>query len=522
MKTSAPAPISILPKPVSQVAGKGLFVLGPDTRIQCDEAATGVGELLARRLRAATGFDIPVQSGGGKVRSAIRLHLTPALADGPPEGYTLGSGAAGVAIDAGSPAGLFYGTQTLLQLLPPEVFRDAPAGGVTWSVPGVAIQDFPRFGWRGLMLDVSRHFMPMPFLKRFMDLMALHKFNVLHLHLVDDQGWRLEIKRYPRLTGVGAWREGTTVNHEHNRPRFTSRVPHGGFYSQADVRELVEYGRRRMITIVPEIEMPGHAQAAIAAYPELGNLDTRLEVSCCWGVHRNILRPSRKTVRFMRNVLAEVMELFPSPFIHIGGDEAVKDQWKAGAEAQAMIRKLRLQDEHELQSWFIREMDDFLTAHKRRLVGWDEILEGGLAKGATVMAWRPQQRGDLKAAQAGHDVVMATTDYTYFDYYQDADFEREPLAIGGLLPLEKVYAFEPVSEQLTAAQASHILGAQGQLWSEYIPTPSLMEYMAFPRAAALAERVWSQAGVRRFDEFMRRLRVHTRRMDVLGVNYRRE
>jgi len=513
-------PICIIPKPASVVPRKTGFTLIARTAICYDDGAESIAQILAQRLRAATGFAIPLQRGNAHGHPGIQLRVRNSGAGGLPEAYELISDAGGVLITAEHPAGIFYGIQTLLQLLPAEVFHDAPVPGRQWIVPGVAVRDFPRFGWRGLLLDVSRHYMPKHFIKRLMDLMALHKLNVLHLHLTDDQGWRLEIKRYPRLTEVGAWREGTVADHVNNRPRRFNMIRHGGFYTQADMRELVEYGRRRMITIVPEIEMPGHAQAAIAAYPELGNLAAPLNVSCEWGVHKNIFNPTKKTIRFLQNVLLEVMAVFPSRFIHIGGDEVPKDQWKASPRAQAMIHKLKLKDEHELQSWFIRQMDDFLTGYKRRLVGWDEILEGGLAKGATVMSWRGME-GGIQAARAGHDVIMAPHQDTYFDFYQTEAIDREPLAIGGFLPLEKVYAFEPVSAQLTACEARHIIGAQGQLWSEYISTPSHMEYMAFPRAAALAESVWSQPSQKRFNDFMRRLTLHARRLDVLDVNYRR-
>ena len=516
------SPFALIPRPVSVTPGPGHFTLTAHTVIHCDAPSALCAELLAQRLRFATGFDIPVQQGESRTRTQSRIRLQTDLADsaGLPESYTLSVATHDILITAPRAAGIFYATQTLLQLLPPDIFRDAPVPGVSWSVPGVRISDCPRFAWRGLMLDVSRHYMPKSFIKRFMDLMALHKLNVLHLHLTDDQGWRLEIKPYPRLTSVGAWRDETVVDRYTNMPQRFNRIRHGGYYTHADIHELVEYGHRRMITIVPEIEMPGHAQAAIAAYPELGNLKTPLKVSGTWGIHRNIFRPHEKTLRFLQHVLMEVMDLFPSPFIHIGGDEAVKDQWKASPDAQRKMRQLKLASENELQSWFIRQMDDFLTAHKRRLIGWDEILEGGLAPGAAVMSWRGIKEG-IEAARAGHDVVMAPHADTYFDYYQTEALHQEPLAIGGFLPLEKTYAFEPVPATLTAAEARHILGAQGQLWSEYIPTPSHMEYMAFPRAAALAETTWSQATQKRYTDFERRMKTHETRLQILDVNYRR-
>jgi hexosaminidase len=426
-----------------------------------------------------------------------------------------------VSIRARRPAGAFYAIQTLRQLFPAAILRQAPAGATAWTVPAVSIEDYPRFGWRGLLLDVGRHFMPKEFLKKLVDVLAFHKLNRLHLHLTDDQGWRIEIRRYPRLTQVGAWRRETIIGRpddDSTKWRFDGE-PHGGFYSQADIAELVAYARARFVTLVPEIEMPGHSQAAIAAYPELGNRGDTLPVLTFWGVNENILNPSDATVQFEQNVLTEVMGLFPGRWIHIGGDEAPKAQWKASPLAQARIRELGLKDENELQSWFTHRMDAFLTAHGRSLVGWDEILEGGLAPNATVMSWRGIE-GGIAAARAGHDVVMAPTSHTYFDYYQSADTTREPLAIGGFLPLDTVYSYEPIPAALTPAEARHILGAQGQIWTEYIPDPKRVEYMAFPRACALAEVVWTPREERDYGDFVRRLAVHLQRLAVLDVQYR--
>src|SRR5262249_20440275 len=305
------------------------------------------------------------------------------------------------------------------QLLPADVFRKSRMGHVEWTMPCVSIEDRPRFGWRGLMIDTSRHFMPKEFVEKFIDLLALHKMNIFHWHLTDDQGWRLAIRRYPRLTEVGAWRKETVVGRPSrgDTQNHYDGERHGGYYTQEDVREVVEYARERFVTVVPEIEMPGHSQAAIAAYPELGNTNEKLEVSKTWGVHQNILNPEESTIHFMQDVLTEVMELFPGRYVHIGGDEADKTQWRASERGQANNKKLGLGDEHEMQSWFVRQMDAFLTAHSRRLIGWDEILEGGLAPGAAVMSWRGVA-GGVTAARAGHDVVMAPTTHTYFDYYQ--------------------------------------------------------------------------------------------------------
>ena len=371
------------------------------------------------------------------------------------------------------------------------------------------------------MLDCGRYFMPKEFIKKLIDLLALHKMNVFHWHLTEDQGWRIEIKKYPRLTEVGAWRKETLKGHlevTRLRPRYDKR-PHGGYYSQADVREIVAYARQRFITVVPEIEMPGHSQAAIAAYPELGNLAAPLEVSCTWGIHENVFNVNESTLLFLQDVLAEVLDLFPSQFIHIGGDECPKKQWRNSPVAQARMHELGLRNEDELQSYFIRRMDTFLNAHGRRLIGWDEILEGGLASDATVMSWRGEQ-GGIAAARAGHDVVMSPDHYTYLDYYQSWKIRREPLAIGGLLPLKKVYNYEPVPSALSSEEARHVLGAQGQVWTEYMPTPKSAEYMIFPRICALAEVLWTPAELKNYAGFTRRLEQHISRLKVLDVNYR--
>jgi len=342
--------------------------------------------------------------------------------------------------------------------------------------------------------------------------------NVLHLHLTDDQGWRLEIKKYPKLTEVGAWRKETRAGNERDAAGFDG-TPHGGFYTQAQAREIVAYASERHVAVLPEIEMPGHTQAAIAAYPELGNTTEPLEVFTRFGINPHVVNVEEGTVTFFQDVLREVMDIFPNPFIHIGGDECPKEEWRLGARAQASIRELDLKDEDALQSWFIRRMDDFLTAHGRTLVGWDEILEGGLAPGAVVMSWRGE-KGGIAAAKAAHQVVMAPNTYTYFDYYQVEERANEPLAIGGYLPLDKVYSYEPIPSQLTADEAKYVLGIQGQLWTEYMKTPDSVEYMAFPRACALAEVAWSRREGKDFTGFLQRLSAHLHRLTALGVRYR--
>lgn len=502
---------AIVPAPLSMTPKEGFFHLNEQTAV----VASGDCEPLANRLRealgSATGFSLPWSSKGGTNKIVLRLNAELAA-----EGYRLSVSQNKIQIEGASPAGVFYGIQTLRQLLPESIFRSAPVGQSSWLVPAVEIVDQPRFPWRGAHLDVSRHFMPKEFIFKFLDLMALHKLNTFHWHLTDDQGWRIEIKKYPRLTAIGASRSDTMLRYS---PPVYEGKPHGGFYTQEDAREVVAYAAQRFITVVPEIEMPGHAQAAIAAYPELGNTDQKLPVATSWGVIENVFNVEDTTIRFLQDVLDEVLKIFPSPYIHIGGDEVPKKQWKESPRAQEKMRSLGLKDEHELQSWFVRQMDAYLTAKGRRLIGWDEILEGGLAPGATVMSWRGTE-GGIAAARSGHDVVMAPTSHTYLDYYQSKMIESEPWAIGGYLPLETVYSFEPVPSDLTPAQTRHILGAQAQLWTEYIRTPKHLEYMAFPRLCALAEVVWSTKEKRDFGSFQDRLSKHVRRLGILDVGFR--
>jgi hexosaminidase len=521
--TPEPAPgLSIIPQPVHVTRRPGHFRLSAGVIIQVDRATRELGHVLADVLAPATGFRLAVTA-GRRPAAAIVLRTDSTLAGQlGPEGYRLDVATHGVTIRAATPAGVFYGIQTLRQLFPADIFRKAPVQGLEWTVPCVSIEDFPRFAWRGAMLDVSRHFMPKEFVEKFIDLLAVHKMNTFHWHLTDDQGWRLEIRRYPRLTEVGAWRKETIVGRpsKDETQQVYDGERHGGYYTQEDVREVVAYARARFINIVPEIEMPGHAQAAIAAYPELGSTDAALAVSTTWGVHKNILIPEESTIGFMQDVLTEVMRLFPGRYVHVGGDEADKTQWRSNERVQARIKALGLQDEREMQSWFIKRMDLFLAAHAKRLIGWDEILEGGLAPGATVMSWRGVA-GGITAARAGHDVVMAPTTHTYFDHYQSQDHNSEPLAIGGFLPLETVYAYEPIPAELDAKAARHVLGAQGQIWTEYIKGPKQVEYMAFPRAAALAEVLWTPAARKDFANFTERLRAHNRRLSAVDVAYRR-
>ena len=512
--------ISIIPRPVSLTVQPGQFVLTSSTAIHIHGYSNELGDQLATYLRPATGYPLPVmmeQPGD----DAIVLERDTSLGRLGPEGYRLESKPGRVTIRAAGPAGIFYGIQSLRQLLPAAIFREARVDQVTWTVPAVVIEDYPRFSWRGAHLDVCRHFMPKEFVKKYIDLLSLHKMNSFHWHLTDDQGWRIQIRKYPRLTDVGAWRNETLVGRYESDPakRVYDGERHGGFYTQDDIREIVAYARTRFVNVVPEIEMPGHAQAAIASYPQLGNTGRNLPVLTIWGVSEDILSPEESTIKFMQDVLTEVLELFPSQFIHIGGDEATKTQWRASARVQARIRELGLKNEEEMQSWFIHRMDEFLTARGRRLVGWDEILEGGLAPNATVMSWRGMA-GGITAARSGHDVVMAPGTHTYFDHYQSDNRAAEPLAIGGFTPIDKVYAFEPVPDTLEPRFRRHILGAQAQVWTEYIKGPKHVEYMAYPRMMALAEVVWTPVERKDYRDFIGRLPRHLERLSVLDVNYR--
>jgi len=516
----AQSKIQIIPEPVTLEACEGLFRFTTGTQVVASGRARVEADKLIDDLAPAMGYRLRLAKDASTGENVIRLEIKPALKDkAGEEGYELTVTKQSIVIRAFKPAGLYYGIQTLRQLLPPVVFGSQKADGVEWTAPCVRITDRPRFKWRGLLIDPARHFISKKDVKHFIDVMAMHKFNRLQMHLTDDQGWRIEIKKYPQLTGIGAWMDYTTMRrggaHESD-----SQHP-GGFYTQDDIRELVRYAIRHYVTIVPEIEMPAHTGAAIVSYPRLGLYPEKLKNLAPkkrWTANERILAPRPQTVAFMQDVLTEVMELFDSRFIHIGGDEANKGHWKQSRQMQALIGDLGLKDETELHSWFIKQMDAFLTRHGRRLVGWDEILQGGLAPGAVVMSWRGQG-GGITAAKAGHDVIMAPTSHAYFDYYQ-GPAKTEPRAIGGFIPLEKTYQFEPVPSELTGEQARHVLGGQAQLWGEYISNPKHRWYMAYPRAAAISEVLWSPGSDRSYELFMVRLGHHLKRLDAARVNYR--
>jgi hexosaminidase len=443
----------------------------------------------------------------------VRVRLAPADSVNGSESYSLTIAPGAVTIVAPRMSGRFYALLTLQQLV--EAARAENAAEP--RIPSVTITDAPRFAYRGLHLDVGRHFQPVDFVKRYIDLMARYKLNTFHWHLTEDQGWRIEIKKYPRLTEVGGCRKETMVA-KNFEPYQGDGIRHCGFYTQDEIRDVVAYAAARHVTVIPEIEMPGHSVAALAAYPELACTPGPFEVMTIWGVSDDIFCPSERTFEFLQDVLTEVLDLFPSRMIHIGGDEAPKVRWKASPLAQEIMRREGLKDEHELQSWFIKRIDRWLADRGRRLVGWDEILEGGLAPGATVMSWRGTS-GGIDAARMGRDVIMTPTSHLYFDYYQ-GDARFEPLANGGLVTLEQVYGYEPVPDVLTPVEARRILGAQGNVWTEYLPEAKDIEFMAYPRAIALAEITWSPRRARDWNSFARRLPGALRSLDRLRVNYR--
>ena len=517
--TNIPA---LIPLPQSLARHEGVFRLQPKTPILVDPASRDTGQYLAERLRQAAGykFKLAVSSRSRTPKGAIALttsNANPALGA---EGYELTVAPDSVIIRAATQAGLFYGVQTLLQLLPPEVFAARPVPGRAWVIPCLQIEDQPRFKWRGVMLDVSRHFFTKAEVKQLLDTVALLKINTFHWHLTDDQGWRIEIKKYPRLTAVGAWRKEAGFGLD---PKASTAYGpdgrYGGYYTQADIREIVAYAGARHITIVPEIEMPGHSSAALAAFPELSCNGGPYTPNAEGGVFAGVYCAGKdETFAFLQDVLTEVMGLFPGKYIHIGGDEVPKDNWQKCPRCQARLKEEGLKNEHELQSYFIRRIEKFINAQGRNLIGWSEIREGGLAQNAAVMDWIG---GAVEAASAGHDVIMSPTGYCYFDYYQSTNRATDPQAIGGYLPLSKVYSLEPIPAKLDPQYQFHILGAQGNLWTEYVPNFKQAQYMIFPRLCALAEVTWSPRASRDWDGFIRRLPTQFQRFDQLGVNYRK-
>jgi hexosaminidase len=511
--TTATATASTLvPAPASVAMGQGHFEIGARTPVQVpggDAEALRIARHFASRLDQARGLALPV-GGAPSTAPAIVFALEPGPDRAFPAGeaYRLEVGPGGIRLSAGSAHGLFNGAMSLLQLATGDR-RRGPA-----RIAAQRIDDQPRFPWRGLMLDSARHMQTPAEIRAFLDAMALHKLDVLQWHLTDDQGWRLQIRKYPRLTAVGAWR--VPAGAAGRDPRSGRAVRYGGYYTQAQVRELVRYAAERYISIVPEIDMPGHAQAAIAAYPELGTVPAPA-VSHDWGVHAYLFNNEEHTFAFLEDVLTEVMELFPGRYIHVGGDETVKAQWQASARVQQRMRELGVADEAAMQAWLTARMQRFLAAHGRRLVGWDEILEGGLPADATVMSWRGID-GALAATAQGHDSVLSPWPTLYFDNRQGRG-DGEPPGRLRVVALEDVYRFDPVSPAMDAAQARHVLGLQGNVWTEHIRTMARVQWMSFPRAAAVAEIGWSPARARDWNDFRRRLPALYASYDALGIGH---
>ena len=498
-----------LPQKVTLQQQWGTFALTPQTRIVCGKSANDQknAKLLQEFVADRTGLTLSIATKRGKTPVIV---LSSAEKDFAPEGYRLRIDSATVSIAASTKAGAFYGIQTLRKSLPHLNENQRASlknkGGI--ALPGVEINDAPRFAYRGTMLDVARHYVTPDSVKRFIDMIALHGINRFHWHLTDDQGWRIEIKQLPELTKVGSHRAATVIGK--NTGKYDGK-PHGGFYTQAQCKDIIAYAADRNIEIIPEIDLPGHMLAALAAYPEMGCTGGPYEVGQIWGISSDVLCAGNpKTYAFIDKVLGEVAQLFPGKYFHIGGDECPKTRWKTCPKCQGIILEKQLQAEgkhtaeERLQSYVIRYAEKTLARYGKRIIGWDEILEGGLAPTATVMSWRGEA-GGIEAAQSGHDVVMSPNTYLYFDYYQAKDASQEPLAIGGYLPLERVYSYEPMPAVLKPEEAKHILGVQANLWSEYFPTHRQTEYMALPRLAALAEIQWCQQGTRKYSEFLKRL-----------------
>lgn len=525
------AQVNIIPAPVSIKQPKiaDLFNITSSTKIVLEGSnLENSANFLNNYLQKFYGITLEVTSTNTGNNSIVLNFDRMDKGDG---AYNLTVNKKGIYIGGDNESGVFYGVQSLIQLLPVP----APMQKTTETklrIPFVSITDYPRFAYRGLMLDVGRHFLPVDFVKKYIDYLALHKMNYFHWHLTDDQGWRIEIKKYPKLTEVGAWRNGTIIGHYPGKGNDNERD--GGFYTQEDVKEIVKYAAERYITVVPEIEMPGHAMAAIAAYPELScfpeeptikYFDSRStwagdssgkQVMQSWGVYNDVFVPSENTFTFLQGVIDEVIGLFPSKYIHVGGDECPKDNWKRSAFCQQLMKEKGLKNEHELQSYFVQRMEKYINSKGRSIIGWDEILEGGLAPNATVMSWRGE-KGGIEAAKQKHDVIMTPTTYLYFDYAQTKN--EDSLVIGGFLPLEKVYKYEPYAKELTAEQAKYIKGVQANLWTEYIKYPTKVEYMIFPRVSALSEIQWSPKEKKNWPDFQKRIQTQFKRYDLWKAHY---
>jgi hexosaminidase len=501
----------LLPRPVSVEPTDGVLTLDETTTIGHDATTAPVLTRFATALRAATGLPLSIAD-----NATIRFHAGEITET---EGYRIVVSPSGIDVAVADLGGAEYATQTLRQLLGPDAFRRSNIHSGGWSVPCGTIVDHPRLRWRGCLLDVARHFRPKADVLRFVDLLAAHKLNVLHLHLTDDQGWRIEVPKYPKLTEISSWRHESAIGvpesglHDHR--------PHGGYYTTADLREIVAFAADRGITVVPEVDVPGHAQAALAAYPELGNTGEQLDVWTSWGVNENVLNAADATVAFFRDVFDHVLDIFPSPVIGVGGDEVPIVQWERSSAARARAAELGFgEDVHALHGWFIREIAKHLASRGRRALGWDEIAEAGpLPDGCIIASWRGEQAG-IEAAKAGYDVVMCPETQIYLDH-RASDHPDEPIPVGYPRTVADVYAYQPVPADLDAEAATHVLGAQAQVWTEHLDSVRRVDYATFPRLCAFAEVVWSPDAVRDPADFQRRLTEgHLPRLDALGVEYR--
>lgn len=517
--TDSPNVYAIIPAPVSIKEMAGQFVFTGSSKIILSKitAETKLStDFLALLIKNPTGWNLKLTEGKKAENGSVFMGIDTAVKNA--EGYLLLVKKRKITIKASTPAGLFYAVQTLRQLLPPDVEKAGIVQGLKLTVPCCEIADEPRFAYRGMHLDVGRHLFPVESIRKYIDMIALQKMNTFHWHLTEDQGWRIEIKKYPKLTQVGAFRKETVAGHAHGKPEVYDGKPYGGFYTQEEVKDIIAYAKSRFITIIPEIEMPGHALGALAAYPELSCSGGPFEVAKTWGVFNDVFCAGKEeTFKFLEDVISEIAELFPSEYIHVGGDECPKTKWAKCKYCQKRIKDEGLKDEKELQSYFIKRMEKFINSKGKKLIGWDEILEGGIAPEATVMSWRGVE-GGIEAAKQGHDVIMSPTTFVYLDYYQ-SEPAGEPLAIGGYLPLEKVYSFDPKFDELTPEQNRHILGLQGNVWTEYIPAPDQLQYMTYPRMLAISEIGWTPSVKKDFEDFLARLEVQKARLDAMGISY---
>ena len=496
---------NIIPVPTSQTINDGVFILDENVSLQFDEEFKSVVAYFDVYLQSEFNLNLSTSKSDRKIKFSINSDLKNE------EGYSLKITENKIFIKARSEKGAFYAVQSLLQLLPVKTDKKQIA------IQCLEIKDAPQFTYRGMHLDVGRHFFSVDFIKKYINLMSMLKMNTFHWHLTEDQGWRIEIKKYPKLQEIAAYRNETLVGHYSDQPHKFDGKKYGGFYTQEEVKEIVKYASERQITVIPEIEMPGHSQAAIAAYPELGCTGKQVEVATKWGVFNEVYCPKESTFQFLEDIIDEVVSLFPGKYIHIGGDEAPKTRWKNCKHCQKLIKKEGLKDAHELQSYFITRMEKYINSKGKQIIGWDEILEGGLAPNATVMSWRGT-KGAVEAAKEHHNVILTPQSHCYFDHYQSTN-ENEPLAIGGFLPLEKVYNFNPIPKELTKEEAKYVLGAQGNVWTEYLPKQENVEYMIMPRMIALSEVVWSNSKQKNYTDFINRLENYNKRLDLLNVNY---